>query len=196
MILSPVPLSDSVNLDADDVGAPTGLFPTPSSALSKLIVKHAMNPLSATISPSMEGLPPNQSPKKPSSSTSFPPLPSLFPILCPGLSPQASHHHAQIRAVLDVPLVLQQVRHGVFDPVQLISFLGGLLKLHCAPIRDQLVNDMVTLAEESRRMNKNGRPDLGKAVLAIRRCFDILELMRLVCIQHLRLAHSPTYVFC
>ena len=180
MIPSPVPLSDSVNLDMRNViGTPGGLLVTPSSALCKLIVKHVANPLTAT-ELSMEGPVPDQPPKKPSSPDLFPPLPSLFPVLYPKLSPQISHYHAQIRAVLDVPLILQQVRYGVFDPVQLISFLGGMLKLHCAPIRDELVDDVVGLAEESRRTDENGKPDLGKAVLAIRRCFDILELMRLV----------------
>ena len=43
---------------------------------------------------------------------------------------------------LDLGLLLQQIDHGVFNLVELIDWLGAILKSPCAPISDVLVDSM------------------------------------------------------
>ncbi|KAF8333546.1 T-complex protein 11-domain-containing protein [Cantharellus anzutake] len=175
MTPSPIPLPDILNLDVASDDAFSDLLITPLGVTSKLVVKQARSSATNTPPALATNPPPNQK-----SGKSL----SCFPIIYPALSPRTSHQHRQVRAMLDVPLVLQQIQHGVFDPVQLLSSIGRLLKFHCAPIRDGIVNDMMVLAERSRNAGKNGKLDLGIAVQAIRRCFDVLELMRLDIANH------------
>lgn len=55
--------------------------------------------------------------------------------------------------------------------------IGEVLKAHCAPMRDQAVDAMVALAE---KCGPGGGGSNADAVAAMRKCFEILELMKLV----------------
>ena len=77
----------------------------------------------------------------------------------------------------DGALIEQQLRHGVFDLSRLFEAVGDLLRKHCAPLRDSMVNSMVELA---RKCTPGGGGGLDDALKAIRMCFEIVEIMRLV----------------
>lgn len=86
---------------------------------------------------------------------------------------------AWLREAFDVPLIEQQLRHGVFNPAKLLIAIGNLLREHCAPARDHLVD---TIVEIAKRCSTRTEATLIDALQAIRLCFDLLELMRLVCV--------------
>ena len=125
--------------------------------------------------------------------TPLPPHVRRFPVIYPELSSQTLYQHTQLRAVLDVELVVQQIAHGVFDPVGLIRYIGHIIKFHCAPMRDILVNQMVELAQSSISSSDASRPDLHKVVQAFRRCFDLLELMKLVRLVYFVRCHLDSH---
>lgn len=84
---------------------------------------------------------------------------------------------AWLHEAFDVPLVEQQLKHGVFDLGKLFVAIGDLLKKHCAPARDTMVQKMVEFASNC-GPGKTG--NVMEALSAIRTCFELLELMRLV----------------
>lgn len=62
------------------------------------------------------------------------------------------------------------MERGEMDVSGLSRFLAGTLKVHCAPMRDEMVDEMVRACEEG-----------GEGVTrGLRMCFEILELMKLV----------------
>ncbi|GAA6023758.1 hypothetical protein JCM11491_006035 [Sporobolomyces phaffii] len=79
----------------------------------------------------------------------------------------------QLIDALDPVKISQQLVQGVLDVAGLARFLGATLKTHCAPMRDELVNDMVSASE-----GQDG------VVTALRMCFEILELMKLDIANH------------
>jgi T-complex protein 11 len=94
------------------------------------------------------------------------------------LQPTIDKHAAQaehLRSVLDPELIQQEIYHGVWDPSGLFQIIGETLKCHCAPMRDRNVEAMTQMAH-SCVSGKDGA-SLAKA---IRMCFDVLELMKLV----------------
>lgn len=82
-----------------------------------------------------------------------------------------------LRAVLDVDFIEQEMRHGLYDPSGAFEVIGQILKSHCAPMRDPAVDAMVQLAMSC---NPGGGGGKAEAVRAIRECFELLELMKLV----------------
>lgn len=79
-------------------------------------------------------------------------------------------------AALDPEFLTVQVRRGNFDP-DLFRVIGEAMKVHCAPVRDAMVDDMVAIATGS-----GGRtPDV---VLGLRKCFDCVEVMKLDIANH------------
>lgn len=84
-------------------------------------------------------------------------------------APQVSPERAQLMSTLDPDLLLQELDHGVLDVYALFRFLGDSLKGHCAPMRDALVESMVSIVVDSEEI-----------VRGIRMCFEILEWMKLV----------------
>lgn len=52
-----------------------------------------------------------------------------------------------------------------------------MMKMHCAPMRDAMVENMVKMATEVDEMDPN--PE-RRPVKALKMCFDILEVMKLV----------------
>lgn len=94
------------------------------------------------------------------------------------LQPTIDKHAAQaqhLRSVLDPELIQQEIYHGVWDLSGLFQVIGDTLKCHCAPMRDRNVEAMIQTAQ-SCVSTKDGA-SLAKA---IRMCFDVLELMKLV----------------
>jgi hypothetical protein len=82
-----------------------------------------------------------------------------------------------LRAVLDVDFIEQEMRHGLYDPSGAFEVIGQILKSHCAPMRDPAVDAMVQLAMTCVPGGGGGK---AEAVRAIRECFELLELMKLV----------------
>ncbi|CBQ69582.1 related to SOK1 protein [Sporisorium reilianum SRZ2] len=82
-------------------------------------------------------------------------------------------HHQLIAQTLDPHLISQQLQHGVLDVPALITFMGSILKLHCAPMRDEAIERMVDVVCVDRNIGKG-----------LRLCFEILELMKLDIANH------------
>nr|KAJ3422529.1 hypothetical protein HK105_007643 [Polyrhizophydium stewartii] len=85
------------------------------------------------------------------------------------LLPNGQEIKEEIDANIDIKLIAQQIDHGVMNPLGLIEYIAGLMKINCAPIRDELVDSMVAACRD------------GQFVKTLRICFDVLELMKLVC---------------
>ncbi|TKY88377.1 hypothetical protein EX895_002729 [Sporisorium graminicola] len=85
----------------------------------------------------------------------------------------AATHHQLIAQTLDPHLISQQLQHGVLDVPALITFMGSILKLHCAPMRDEAIERMVDVVCVDRNIGKG-----------LRLCFEILELMKLDIANH------------
>lgn len=86
--------------------------------------------------------------------------------------------HACVAQNLDVRLLMQQIRKGVLDLARLAKWLAELLKMHCAPMRDQEADRMVS--EISEGYNSH---NMGKVVDGLRTLFGLLEMMKLVSLR-------------
>lgn len=94
---------------------------------------------------------------------------SLLPTTIPG----DPDHHALIAGTLDPELIAQELKHQVLNVGSLVQFIGETLKMHCAPMRDEVVDRMVqTVCHE------------GNVVKGLRMCFEILEYMKLDIANH------------
>ena len=85
----------------------------------------------------------------------------------------ATTHHQLLARTLDPHLIAQELQHGVLDVPALITFMGSILKLHCAPMRDEAIEKMVEVVCVDRNIGKG-----------LRLCFEILELMKLDIANH------------
>ena len=82
---------------------------------------------------------------------------------------------AIVDARLDVDLLVQELEQGVCDVNGLIGWLGTLLLGSCSPMRDSLVEEMVSTVQEGVN-TANARV----IVDGLRDLFGILEIMKLV----------------
>ena len=83
-----------------------------------------------------------------------------------------------IQETLNVELLMQQFRKGVADIEKLGLWLARTLKSHCAPLRDEWVDDMViklTVGDHDR--------DVALLVLGLQSLLGVLEAMKLVCFK-------------
>jgi hypothetical protein len=80
---------------------------------------------------------------------------------------------------LDVDLIMQEIMNGVCDLIDLGNWLAKVLKNHCAPMRDGMVDEMQV---EIRRGASEDRP--GRLVNGIRQLLNILEAMKLDVANH------------
>ncbi|KAK4051707.1 Protein SOSEKI 1 [Microbotryomycetes sp. JL221] len=96
---------------------------------------------------------------------------SSTPIWTPS-APSDAVTREQIFDSLDPAFLSQQLSRGVLDVGNLATFLGQTLKMHCAPMRDALVDDMVEACTGD------------NVVKGLRMCFEILELMKLDIANH------------
>lgn len=80
---------------------------------------------------------------------------------------------------LDPMFIAQEVAHGVLDVSSLAKFFGHILKSHCAPMRDEIVESMVQTIHRGGQTN-----DMPIVASGLRMCFEILELMKLDIANH------------
>lgn len=85
----------------------------------------------------------------------------------------------EVEAALDPPLLMQQLEHGVLDFKKLAEWLAGVLKAHCAPMRDQWVEQMVTRVAHGVDNQKT-----SAFVDGLKMIFGILEAMKLDVANH------------
>ncbi|KAF4126414.1 T-complex protein 11 [Geosmithia morbida] len=80
---------------------------------------------------------------------------------------------------LNVPLLMQQFYKGVLDLEKLAEWLSGVLKSHCAPMRDEEVENMLSLIKTG-----NQESNLDKLVMGLRELLNVLEHMKLDVANH------------
>ncbi|KTW29846.1 hypothetical protein T552_01050 [Pneumocystis carinii B80] len=93
------------------------------------------------------------------------------------LLPSSSRDY--IIEILDPDLIVQELVHNLFDVEKFIEHLAYILKQHCAPVRDVLLDKMVQKVKLGFKIN-----DLLKFVDGLRMGFDILEMMKLDVANH------------
>jgi len=81
---------------------------------------------------------------------------------------------AAVQRDLDVPMLMQEIEKQLCDFVSIAQALASLLKCHCAPMRDDMVDGMV------HRM-RQGDPSSISA--GLRDLFGVLEAMKLVSLR-------------
>ncbi|RDW60838.1 hypothetical protein BP6252_12221 [Coleophoma cylindrospora] len=86
---------------------------------------------------------------------------------------------ASVDETFNVDLLMQQFRKGVADLSKLAQWLSRLLKCHCAPMRDEWVDEMVTQLSDG---DRNG--DVDMLVLGMRNLLGVLEAMKLDVANH------------
>lgn len=86
---------------------------------------------------------------------------------------------ASVEETFNVDLLMQQFRKGVADLERLALWLSGLLKCHCAPMRDTWVDQMV---KELSYGDKHG--DVKSLVEGIKNLLGVLEAMKLDVANH------------
>lgn len=86
---------------------------------------------------------------------------------------------ASVEETFNVELLLQQFRKGVADLDKLAQWLSQLLKCHCAPMRDEWVDEMVTQLSNGDKMG-----DVALLVQGMRNLLGVLEAMKLDVANH------------
>lgn len=79
----------------------------------------------------------------------------------------------------NVELLMQQFNRGIADLEKVASWLSGVLKLHCAPMRDEWVDEMYNELSNGNRNN-----DMGELVKGMRSLLSVLEAMKLDVANH------------
>ncbi|KAI0392446.1 camp-mediated signaling protein Sok1 [Xylariaceae sp. FL0594] len=80
---------------------------------------------------------------------------------------------------LNVDLIMQQFSRGMADLEKLASWLSGVLKSHCAPMRDQWVDQMYSQLTNGNRTN-----NMEELVQGLRSLLSVLEAMKLDVANH------------
>jgi hypothetical protein len=86
---------------------------------------------------------------------------------------------ASVEETFNVELLMQQFRKGVADLVKLALWLSQLLKCHCAPMRDNWVDEMVTQLS-----NGDRNCDVTLLVAGMKNLLGVLEAMKLDVANH------------
>ncbi|KAI9642877.1 Protein SOSEKI 1 [Ciborinia camelliae] len=86
---------------------------------------------------------------------------------------------SSVEETFNVDLLMQQFRKGVADLGKLAQWLSKLLKCHCAPMRDNWVDEMVDQLSEGDKLW-----DVGKLVSGMRSLLGVLEAMKLDVANH------------
>lgn len=84
-----------------------------------------------------------------------------------------------VKERLDVDHIMQQIQNGVCDLIDLGNWLAKVLKNHCAPMRDPLVDNMQKEIKQGAREN-----DPKRLVNGLRQLMNILEAMKLDVANH------------
>ncbi|KAI0010642.1 T-complex 11 [Xylariaceae sp. FL0662B] len=80
---------------------------------------------------------------------------------------------------LNVELIMQQFSKGMADLEKLASWLSGVLKSHCAPMRDEWVDEMY-----NQLTNGNKTNNMEELVQGMRSLLSVLEAMKLDVANH------------
>ena len=81
-----------------------------------------------------------------------------------------------VEEILNVGHLMQQLRRGVADLEKLASWLSRTLKSHCAPMRDDWVDEMSKYLSTG-----NNTRDVSIIVQGLQTLLGVLEAMKLVC---------------
>ena len=103
---------------------------------------------------------------------------AILPVTQGAVSEMAATHRA-IRDHIDPELIAQEVAHGILDLASIARFLVPILKAHCAPMRDELVDYMVKAIEKGQEER-----NADTIVVGLRCCFSVLEVMKLDIANH------------
>ncbi|CAI6338219.1 unnamed protein product [Periconia digitata] len=87
--------------------------------------------------------------------------------------------HARVTEHFDVGMLMQEIERGVCDLVKRVEWVAILLKEHCAPMRDGLVDKMVQTTKTGVAKN-----DTGHIVNGLKELLGILEAMKLDVANH------------
>ncbi|KAI1820026.1 camp-mediated signaling protein Sok1 [Xylaria intraflava] len=87
--------------------------------------------------------------------------------------------HVCLDEGLNVELIMQQFSRGMADLEKLASWLSGVLKSHCAPMRDEWVDQMYSQLTNGNRTN-----NMGELVQGLRNLLSVLEAMKLDVANH------------
>lgn len=79
----------------------------------------------------------------------------------------------------NVDLLMQQLDRGTTDLEKVASWLSGILKLHCAPMRDKWVDEMYKELSNGNRNN-----DVDDLVKGMQSLLNVLEAMKLDVANH------------
>lgn len=90
-----------------------------------------------------------------------------------------SKDRAYLDEGLNVELIMQQFSKGMADLEKLASWLSGVLKSHCAPMRDEWVDQMYNQLTDGNRNN-----DMEMLVGGMRSLLSVLEAMKLDVANH------------
>lgn len=105
-----------------------------------------------------------------------PRLPAMFETLQDVLKTLVPERdHPSVMQNLEVALLMQQIQKGVLDMVGMAQWLAALLKTHCAPMRDEWADRMVTQIRSGSESQ-----DCFEIVRGLQTLFAILEAMKLV----------------
>ncbi|KAG4304142.1 hypothetical protein PORY_002506 [Pneumocystis oryctolagi] len=91
----------------------------------------------------------------------------------------SSSNRAYIIEILDPNLIIQELIHNLFDIEKFVEHLVDILKQHCAPMRDMLLDKMLRKIKTGLKVN-----NISKFVSGLRMIFDILEIMKLDIANH------------
>lgn len=84
---------------------------------------------------------------------------------------------SSVEESFNVDLLMQEFRYGVANLVEKAEWLSELLKKHCAPMRDNWVDEMVTQLSKGHRER-----DVTSLVGGMQSLLGVLEAMKLVCV--------------
>lgn len=90
-----------------------------------------------------------------------------------------SKDRAYLEEGLNVDLIMQQFARGLADLEKLAFWLSGVLKSHCAPMRDEWVDEMYAHLTNGNRNN-----DVELLVTGMRSLLSVLEAMKLDVANH------------
>ncbi|EAU34552.1 conserved hypothetical protein [Aspergillus terreus NIH2624] len=109
-----------------------------------------------------------------------PRLPAMFETLQDVLKTLVPERdHPSVMQNLEVALLMQQIQKGVLDMVGVAKWLAALLKTHCAPMRDEWADRMVTQITSGSQSQ-----DSFEIVRGLQTLFAILEAMKLDVANH------------
>lgn len=89
------------------------------------------------------------------------------------------HDQPRIEERLNVELIMQEIQNGMCDLMNLAQWFSLVLKAHCAPMRDALVDQMVALVTKGATTGSH-----EMIVAGLRQLLGILEAMKLDVANH------------